>query len=317
MNRLRVFDFDDNTFALDLFELVAQKSAAGPSESGFRVDIAAGSSIPRVAASAGLFRDDAGVGQDIDLQQAFATYVAPLGSGLRIDAGKFVTSHGYEVIDGYDGWNDNASRSFLFGYAIPFTHVGARATYAFSPRVSGQVMLVNGWDVARDNNRSKSVGAQFTLSPAAPLVVLVSGMIGPERAGNDSDSRRLLDVVATWKATSRLTLGANADWAVEENAAGPDQEGRWDGVAGYARIAIGGPVSVSLRAESFRDRDGTRTGTSQTLEEITITPEARVTPHLIVRGDFRVDRSNREVFETRSGSSKTQPTLSVNAIYVF
>ena len=37
---------------------------------------------------------------------------APCGSGLRFDAGKFITHHGYEVIEGYDGWNDNATHSF-------------------------------------------------------------------------------------------------------------------------------------------------------------------------------------------------------------
>src|SRR6266850_7415355 len=198
-SQFRVFDFDDNTFKLDEFELVAQKAVGKTRDSGFRVDLTLGSSVPRVTASAGLFRDDAGVAGDIDVHQAFASYIAPLGSGLRFDAGKFITSHGYEVIDGYDGWNDNATRSILFGYAIPFTHLGARATYVFSPRVTAIGMVVNGWDVARDNNRSKSVGAQVTLT--SPLTVIVSGMTGPERLGNDSDARNLLDVVAIAKVS--------------------------------------------------------------------------------------------------------------------
>src|SRR6266850_4828875 len=128
-NQLRVFDFDDNSFKLDEFELVAQHPVAKPRDSGFRVDLTVGSSEPRIAASTGLFRDDSSQAGDLDIHQAFASYVAPLGLGLRIDAGKFITSHGYEVIDGYDGWNDNATRSLLFGYAIPFTHVGVRGAY--------------------------------------------------------------------------------------------------------------------------------------------------------------------------------------------
>ena len=46
------------------------------------------------------------------------------GGRLQVDAGKFVTPLGYEVIEGWDGYNDNASHSFLFGYAIPFTLEG-------------------------------------------------------------------------------------------------------------------------------------------------------------------------------------------------
>jgi hypothetical protein len=35
---------------------------------------------------------------------------------------------GYELIEGYDGYNDNYSRSLLFNYAIPLTHTGVKAT---------------------------------------------------------------------------------------------------------------------------------------------------------------------------------------------
>jgi hypothetical protein len=127
------------------------------------------------------------------------------GPGLRLDLGKFVTHCGYELIQGYDGWNDNATRSQLFGYAIPFTHVGARASYTASALVALMAMVVNGWDVARDNNRSKSLGAQIVLTPTPPVSVYLNGLWGPERSGNDGDSRSLFDVEATLKAGSRLT----------------------------------------------------------------------------------------------------------------
>src|SRR5499425_1815459 len=184
-NQYRVFDVNENTFALDEFELVAQKAVAKRRDTGFRVDLTLGSSVPHVTASAGLFRDDTGEAGDLDAHQAFASWVAPLGSGRRLDFGKFVTHTGYEVIEGYDGWNDNASRSFLFGFAIPFAHVGVRGAYAFSPELAGMIMLVNGWDVAVDNNRSKSVGAQLAWTPTPTLTVDLNGMYGPERTNND------------------------------------------------------------------------------------------------------------------------------------
>jgi hypothetical protein len=316
-NQLRVFDFDDNTFKLDAFELVAQKAATKMRESGFRVDLVAGGSVPRVSAASGLFRDATGAASDLDLQQAFVTYVAPLGSGLRVDFGKFVTHLGYEVIPGYDGWNDNATRSFLFGYAIPFTHVGARATYAFNPRVSGVIMLVNGWDVARDNNKSKSIGAQLALAPVSTLNLYLNGMTGPERSGNDEDRRSILDLVGVWKPESRLTLGINLDRGTDANAIAPARDAVWSGIAGYARLAVNDRFAVSMRAESFDDRDGARTGIDQSLTEITITPEWRAGPHLLLRADFRADHSNRDVFEKSSGVTNTQQTVLGEAIYSF
>src|SRR5262245_51474280 len=73
-NQFRVFDFDDRTFKVDVFELVVQKKVAKPREAGFRVDVTLGSSIPRVTASSGLFRDPSGSAEDVDLQQAFASW---------------------------------------------------------------------------------------------------------------------------------------------------------------------------------------------------------------------------------------------------
>ena len=57
------------------------------------------------------------------MQQA---YVSLLTGKLQLDAGKFVTPLGAEVIESQDDWN--YSRSILFGYAIPFYHAGMRAT---------------------------------------------------------------------------------------------------------------------------------------------------------------------------------------------
>jgi putative OmpL-like beta-barrel porin-2 len=316
INRFRVFDFDDNTFKIDVAELVVQKAAAGARDAGFRVDLVAGGSIPRVSSATGLFRDSSEA-EDFDLQQAFVSYVAPVGRGLRFDFGKFVTHHGYEVIEGYDGYNDNASRSFLFGFAIPFTHTGAKASYAYSDRLSGALMVVNGWDNARDNNRSKSVGAQLAFVPAAALNVYLNGMYGPERDGNDSDARTMADLVAIWKPASRATLGVNWDYGSEENAAGPGADAVWTGIAAYARLGLTARGSIAVRGEFFDDRDGTRTGQVQRLKEVTWTPEFQVAPHFVLRGDLRVDWSDSDVFLNQGDTDDTQTTILLNALFAF
>jgi hypothetical protein len=229
--------------------------------------------------------------------------------------GKFITPFGYEVIDGYDGWNDNATRSLLFGFAIPFTHVGVRASYALTPQVTSSVMVVNGWDLARDNNRSKSVGAQLTMTPLDRLTVTVTGMSGPEQPDDDSQRRNLFDVVVIIRAHKLITIGVNTDQGAEQLALGEDQN--WSGFSGYARIDPPGPLALSLRAEYFDDQDGIRTGVPQILREATVTPEVRVTPRMLVRADLRADRSNSRVFQKSDGPSDTQPTALLQAIYSF
>jgi Putative beta-barrel porin-2, OmpL-like. bbp2 len=315
-NQLRVFDYDDADFRLDLVQLVAQRPVARPGDIGFRVDFTVGATS-RITASSGLFRDTTGTAQDLDLPQAFVSFVAPVGSGLRLDAGKFVTALGYEVIEGYEGWNDNATHSFLFGYAIPFTHTGIKASYAVSPEVSTMLMVVNGWDNVRDNNGAKTVGFQIGLTPSNRLAILVNGISGPEQNNDDRHLRDVLDVAATWRSGDHLSLGFNGDWGRESAAASGGQTAVWRGAAGYLRLASERPFALSLRAEWFDDRDGVRTGTAQTLSEITLTPEARLGKDCLVRSDLRLDRSDHAVFEGSGGPRHTQPTVAVNVLYRF
>lgn len=312
-NQFRVFDFDDNTFKVDVAEIVLQKAISKPGEAGFRVDLAAGSSIPRISSSFGLLQ-----GQDIDLQQAFLSWIAPVGSGLRFDAGKFVTHFGYEVIDGYDGYNDNATRSFLFGYTIPFTHTGLKASYTFSDQLAGMFEICNGWDVARDNNSSKSVGLQLAWTPSKTVTVYGNFMTGPERANVNFDPRTLFNVVAQWKLTDLTVFTLDAVYGSEKGAVTPGKTASWSGIAGYGRFGITDTFALCLRAEYFDDADGTRTGVMQKLKEVTVTPEVKVSSHLIFRGDLRVDWSDADVFSKKDGVFKgNQPTILLNALYAF
>jgi len=316
LNGYRVFDFDDKSFKIDVFELVLQKPTPHAGDAGFRVDIAMGGSIPHVTAAAGLFKNG-GVGQDIDLQQAYVGYLANVGRGLRLDLGKFVTHFGYEVIEGYDGWNDNVTRSLLFGYAIPFTHTGVRAAYPFSDRVSALVMVVNGWDDATDQNQQKSFGAELSLTPAAAWTVILNGMYGDERLDNSRDPRTLLYLVTTWKPAGRIALGLNLDHGREQNGAGPGREARWDGAAAYVRVRLTEKFSLIGRGERFGDWDGARTGLSQRLSEITLTPELRPARGFVVRGDLRLDHSDRESFDGHGAPKKDQRTAIASVLFAF
>jgi hypothetical protein len=310
-NRFRVFDFDDNTFKVDVVELSLKKDANDIGSAGFRIDLTAGSSIPQIARSSGMSSGD------VDFHQIKASYIAPIGSGLRIDAGKFITHAGYEVIEGYDGYNDNYSRSLLFGYAIPFTHTGVCFGYTFSPSVSAMLLLVNGWDNAIDNNKSKSIGAQLALAPVGGLNLLVNALYGPEKPGNNSDQRSLMDVVATFAISSVISIGVNADVATEQHSSANGGDASWSGFAGYLRINASEKFSLSLRGEMFDDKDGLRTGVVQKLTEITITPEFRATKNFIVRGDFRLDGSDKNVFQKGSDYTGSQSTAALNFLYVF
>jgi hypothetical protein len=322
-NQFRVFDTDEGSATLDEVELVVQRAISSPGQAGFRVDLTLGT-MSRVTAAAGLFRDASGEAGDLDMRQAFASYIAPLGKGLRIDVGKFVTHVGYEVSDGYDGFNDNHTRGLLFGYAEPITHTGVRLSYPFGEKVSGQVLVVNGWDNAVDNNTGKSVGAQLAWTVSPRLAVTMNYLGGPEQPNNNDHLRHLADLVVVAKLAPAVTLVGVYDYGHEaavrlaDTAGGGVMDSSWQGVAGYARYALSARAAVTLRAEWFDDPEGARTQYAQTLKEVTLTPEFRVLPTFIVRGDLRRDQSDRAVFEQGDGSfGHGQTTVSVNVLFVF
>src|SRR5438270_608003 len=83
---------------------------------------------------------------------------APLGKGLQVDVGKFVTQHGAEVIEAKSNWN--YSRSLLFSLAIPYYHSGVRVSYALNGKTTIMGTIVNGWNNVVENNSGKTLGAQ-------------------------------------------------------------------------------------------------------------------------------------------------------------
>jgi hypothetical protein len=309
-NFFRVFDGDARSIKVDVMELVIHHDAVKPGETGFRVDLAAGSSVPKTARSAGL---DIG---DLDFHQMYLTWLPAWGGGLKFDVGKFITPAGYEVIEGYDGYNDNYSRSFLFGYAIPFTHTGIRAGYHFTDAVGISLMLANGWDNSVDNNSAKTVGAQVTGAFSGGLNIAVTAIAGPEKGGNNADNRHLFDLTASWSPMELMTVGLNGDAGGDEHSAGGNGMAVWDGLAGYVRLNLRSNFAVSLRGEMLEDPDGFRTGIPQTLREITVTPEWKA-EHLVLRADWRSDFSNRPVFPRHDGSADIQNTVGLNILLTF
>jgi predicted porin len=249
--------------------------------------------------------------ESFDITEAYISYTAPIGKGLRIDLGKMVTYFGAEVIEAVD--NPNYSSSFLFNYAIPFTHTGVKASYVFNDNVNASFHVVNGWDNATDNNTGKCFGTSINISAGDPFSAYINYMQGPEGDNNNHDNRSLLDLVATIKPLKPLSIILNYDNGKQDNAGAASA--KWDGFAAIVKYDINDMYSLSLRGESFDDKDGTRVviGTPQKLTEVTITPEIRLANGLIVRPEYRHDSSDKQSFD--NGTKKTQDTIALGMMY--
>jgi hypothetical protein len=306
---VRNFDVNHDTFSISLVEVALEKKSSTASRVGFRADLDFGPTADTVAS----LEPTGGSGEEIfkHLQQGYVGLLA--GSKLQVDFGKFVTPHGAEVIESKDNWN--YSRSLLFALAIPYYHVGFRATLPLNDKVSLAGFAVNGWNNATENNSGKTFGLAATLKPTGKVTWVGNYMTGPEQIDDDRDKRHLFDTTLTFAATPRLSLMANYDY-------GSDTVGgtrvSWQGIALYGRYEIVPGWTFAPRYEWLDDQDAFMTGTSQRLQEITLTSEVKIAKALVTRLEYRRDSSDASFFPTDTGATKrSQTTLTLGVLYAF
>ena len=121
--------------------------------------------------------------QWFDPTQYYLTYTAPIGSGVSLQAGRFVTMMGAEIVPVYNNQNYNESRSLLYTLGEPITHTGIRAAYTFNDYISATTGLNNGWDdpAAANNGGPNYEGALTVNNKDKSLSLIVNGMWGPNR----------------------------------------------------------------------------------------------------------------------------------------
>ncbi|HZT02462.1 MAG TPA: outer membrane beta-barrel protein [Steroidobacteraceae bacterium] len=311
------FDENHNTFQLDQAGLtVAYQPKQG---FGAVVDLMAGEDARIVHAS------EDGHDNSFDVRQAFVQYAT---GPLTIIGGKYVTLAGAEVINPTQ--NTNFSRSLLFTLMEPLTHTGVRATLAASDTVSFIAGINNGWNTTSTSYGPKTGELGIAWTPSKTLSLTAQAYLGKFGATLPTPidaNRTLVDVVATYNATSSLTFLVNADWDKQADAFGPGSaSASWYGLAGYANYALNSQWRVSLRLEYLEDKDGFVTGVSdgQHLWESTVTFGYAPTKNFELRLEGRYDDAQRNTF-VRSQAVGTIPAdlenslseLAVQGVYKF
>lgn len=265
------------------------------------------------------------LGSDADVMASFGQpldtgfnitqlYLGYTSGVINLTGGKFVTLAGAEVIRSGD--NYNFSRSFLFGYAIPFTHTGLRASYAPTSTLTLTAGLNKGWDAVREKpGGGGGFEASAALTPTKKLAATASIYTGKEpNATGSGSTRNLLDLIGTYKATDKLTFVANYDTAGQKDAF-LDSGASWRGFAGYANYQINSKFSGTLRGEVFNDPQGFRTGIPQVLRESTWTLGYTPKAPLLFRLEYRADRSS--VPSLKKLDSTKQSSLAAEGIIKF
>jgi len=239
-----------------------------------------------------------------------------------------VTLAGNEVIEGPFNWN--ISRSVSFGYAIPFTHTGVRATYAlFNDFLTIYQGVVNGWDNDIDNNSFKTLENAFSFSPIKDVKWTTATYFGPENNAASGSKRFLATNVLSWNATKKLSLAGEFDIGNQRRVDidGDDANYRnatWIDYAAYARYQLTDKIAVAYRFEIFDDSQRYRNWSGAVPSTVgpardmanTLTLEYKPYENLIARAEYRIDYAhagNGNVF----GGRREQNTLGGQLSYLF
>ena len=131
--------------------------------------------------------------------------------------------------------------------------------------------------------------------------------------------RSLIDIVGTVHPTSATTLTVNYDHGIQHDVPGPtfvtdlgSLNASWSGLAGYASYNFNPKLTISGRYEGFQDPQGYRTGFAGLFwHEATGTLAYNLTSALTLRGEYRHDTANKNVFLGTDGSSVTNGNSTV------
>ncbi len=335
VNLLRAYDVTSNSFNLNQASFILEHLPTITERFGGRVDLQFGQATETLQGSS-VNEQRPQVWRN--LFQAYGSYLAPVGSGLQIDFGKFASSLGNE--GNYTKDQVAYSRAYSFNY-LPFYHMGLRANYNLTPKVNVAYWLVNGANDTEDLNGFKSQAVLFTLKPAPTLSWNVNYYFGeeardvqpmlnpglptsPTQPGLPTTNispapngrEHIFDTYATWAATPKLTLIGEADYVLNRTYA--EQQPPRVVIGGFTiKYALPRHWNVGGRAEYFDDRGSLFSGTTQALKEATVVLDHTFTPGFLARAEYRRDWSNQRFFlsDTAGALKPAQSTATLGLVY--
>ena len=341
----RVFDVQHDELLLHQADIAIQRTLtpddnqvtgyADKFNLGFKAEMMYGYDARFIHAN-GLFdhyTDDTSRNEEWDLVQAYITAGIPVGNGLLVTAGKFVTPIGLETIN--PTTNALYSHSYLFGFAIPFTHTGVTARYNFNENFNVTAGVVRGWDQANEDNNDDpsylaSIGYVWQPGEGRPVNIILSGITGPEQSDTNGNWRSLIDLIAETQVSDELKVGLNADYAYEEDAELSDEgvptgrQAQWYGVAAYAQYdpSAGGNKQflINARAEWFNDKSNVR-GIGTNVYEATLGlaikpfPQNELGSNITFRPEIRYDYAQEAIFD--AGTQHDQFTVGADILFTF
>jgi hypothetical protein len=267
-----------------------------------------------------------GTGNDdqLDILQAYAQLGIPLGTGITLEAGKFVSLLGYEKIDPTQ--NMFYTHSYGFSFGEPFTITGVLGSYTFSdPNTSSNVAtltggVTRGWNQSLyDNNGSPDGVIQFK-DKFGGLTVTGNLQVGPEGQlpygpADNAHWWVVPEGIVSAQVSDQFLIAVDLLYG---NAASLTQ---WFSGALYTQYRIDPHLAIGSRLEYYHDGRGITTGVGGTdinyfegTVGLTLTPfpDSPFLDTLALRPEVRDDYASSPVYDF---SKYNEVTASFDIVY--
>ena len=324
---------DHNSFAFQSAWLYVERAIDEENRAGFRLNTAYGLTGELLG---GIGNRDIRDNSGFYIMEGYVQYLAPIGDGLTLKAGKFGTTIGNELAD--STYNFNITHGSVYNLLEPLNHIGVIASYAFGDTgFDSSLGVVNGYEPDDpDQNSTKSVLGHVGWA-SDTLSVGVNGIWGGEQEGSNGDQSGVVNGLITFDPTERWSFWINGDYAwidASENPYG------W-GVAAAGRFAVTDRTGIALRAEYVTDNDNffgfggfddlgefinpdgsLAVPTDIRVWGVTATVDHLLTDNLKIRGEVRWDTISKdgiddEFFKGSNDFSDNQVVLGAEVIYNF
>jgi hypothetical protein len=313
----RLYDSRHDQFMANKFKLALEKPVDFSPTNwnvGYRADLVFGQDAEKIhsgnPAGSGTFN----LGQYGDLEQAFVQVNVPVGTGLKVMAGKTVTLMGVEVIEEVS--NPNWSIGNQFMYVENTTQTGLQLQYKWSDKLETDFAFFNGWDVLPDNNTGKSFMGRIVVTPDEKTSLAFLGYGGPEQDNNSTNWRTGAELVASRKLCSKSSGWLQLDYGHEQNVsvtAGENAD--WFAAGLWLTYDITEKIGLALRGDYLKDKDEVRQTLGKELYSGTLTVSIKPLTNLQVRPELRWDRSTNN--DAYNGTHGDQFTALIGVAYLY
>jgi hypothetical protein len=200
----------------------------------------------------------------VALPQAYVEIYAPIANGLTIKAGHFYTPIGYESVPAPN--NFFYSHAYTMQYGEPFTHTGVLTHYNVDKNIvfmSGAITGsgTGGWDGNFNRNMSNwgGIGGLTYTTDDKRSSLNIAGT-GSHQSARNNAFWGMYSVVAKHMITPKTHFILQHDHGYADNVTSPSGIGQaqWFGINTHLYQDVLHDLSIGVRGEWFRDRDGFR-----------------------------------------------------------